>query len=200
MSFNLENYEDVDTRLHKFWEAQGKNGRIMTEIVYQHVNEQGRIDQIIVKATVLDENGIIATGYAEEVLTNYGVNKSSMVEVCETSAIGRALANSGYSAKGNRASRQEMEKVERSGGIDMSAQNYRMGNNAPSEKQRKYALQLMAGRDYLADEFKAERKITGTLNKSQTGEFITWLQERPITAAEIAQDGKPLMDLNWGKE
>ena len=33
------------------------------------------------------------------------------MENCETSAIGRALANAGYAAKGKRASREEMAKV-----------------------------------------------------------------------------------------
>lgn len=196
MSFNLDNYEDVDSRLHKFWAFQIKDGqvtgRISTEMVYQHVNGDGRIDQVIFKAWVSDENGVIATGYAEETLTNYGVNKTSMVENCETSAIGRALANAGYSSKGNRASRQEMEKVERSGGMDVSGSNYRINNQAPTEKQRKYAMQLMAGRDWLADEFKAERKIEGSLSKSQTADFITWLQDRPVTAADINRKNEPL--------
>lgn len=192
MSFNLDNYEDVDSRLHKFWEALESKGRISTEMVYQHLNDDGRIDQVIFKAWVSDENGVIATGYAEETLTNYGVNKTSMVENCETSAIGRALANAGYSSKGNRASRQEMEKVERSGGMNVSGSNYRMNNQAPTEKQRKYAMTLMAGRDWLADEFKAEHKIEGSLSKSQTADFITWLQDRPVTAADINRKNEPL--------
>ena len=124
MSFNLDNYEDVDSRLHKFWESN-PNGRISTEIVHMGEDQDGKLIQVIVKAEVwrhwriISENGIdaqgenpVATGYAEEQLTNYGVNKTSMVENCETSAIGRALANAGYSSKGSRASRQEMEKVE----------------------------------------------------------------------------------------
>lgn len=203
MSFNLDNYEDVDSRLHKFWE-HNVGGRIETEIVDMHRNADGQLDQIIVKATIWGalhwatdgKNGItnyiVASGYAEERLTNYGVNKTSMVENCETSAIGRALANAGYSSKGNRASRQEMEKVERSGGMDVSGSNYRMNNQAPTEKQRKYAMTLMAGRDWLADEFKAEHKIEGSLNKSQTADFITWLQDRPVTAADINRKNEPL--------
>mgnify|MGYP003647471979 FL=1 len=41
-----------------------------------------------------------------------GPQKSSALEVCETSSIGRALANAGYSGN-KRASREEMEKVQR---------------------------------------------------------------------------------------
>jgi hypothetical protein len=39
-------------------------------------------------------------------------NQSSALENCETSAIGRALANAGYSGN-KRTSREEMEKVQR---------------------------------------------------------------------------------------
>ena len=38
-------------------------------------------------------------------------NKTSALENCETSAIGRALANAGYSGSKNRASAEEMAKV-----------------------------------------------------------------------------------------
>jgi hypothetical protein len=52
-----------------------------------------------------------ATGLAEETVTSRGVNQTSALENCETSAIGRALANAGYAPKGKRASREEMTKV-----------------------------------------------------------------------------------------
>jgi hypothetical protein len=52
-----------------------------------------------------------ATGLAEETVTSRGVNQTSALENCETSAIGRALANAGYASKGKRPSREEMTKV-----------------------------------------------------------------------------------------
>jgi hypothetical protein len=52
-----------------------------------------------------------ATGFAFETITEKGVNSTSALENCETSAIGRALANAGFAAKGKRASREEMAKV-----------------------------------------------------------------------------------------
>jgi hypothetical protein len=51
------------------------------------------------------------TGFAEETVSTRGVNSTSALENCETSAIGRALANANYASKGKRPSREEMAKV-----------------------------------------------------------------------------------------
>jgi hypothetical protein len=57
----------------------------------------------------------VATGYAEEIKSDRGVNATSFVENCETSAIGRAIANCPLQApaSGPRPSRNEMQKVDR---------------------------------------------------------------------------------------
>jgi hypothetical protein len=62
-----------------------------------------------------DDNVPVATGYAEEIKSDRGVNATSFVENCETSAIGRAIANCPLQApaSGPRPSRNEMQKVER---------------------------------------------------------------------------------------
>jgi hypothetical protein len=58
---------------------------------------------------------LIGTGYAEEVRGAGNVNRTSHVENCETSAIGRALANCGMAGSDmtKRPSREEMSKVQR---------------------------------------------------------------------------------------
>ena len=107
--WNLENYETVEDRLIKFWK-ENPNGRIETELLEQTAS------RFIVKASVYrneSDEKVWATGLAEETVTARGVNQTSALENCETSAIGRALANSGYAAKGKRASREEMGKVVR---------------------------------------------------------------------------------------
>ena len=60
-----------------------------------------------------DDKVPVATGYAEEIKTDRGVNATSFVENCETSAIGRAIANCPLQApaSGPRPSRNEMQKV-----------------------------------------------------------------------------------------
>jgi hypothetical protein len=107
--FNLDNYETVEDRLVKFW-ADHTDGRINTSIHYYDDT------RILVRAEVyFDREDVrpVATGYAEELRGASPVNRTSHAENAETSAIGRALANCGYAAKGARPSREEMEKVQR---------------------------------------------------------------------------------------
>lgn len=117
MGFNLDDYDPVEERLAKFW-ADHPEGRVLTSLVSAGGGEY------IVRAEVYtnrDDDRPAASGYAQEVTTQKGVNSTSALENCETSAIGRALANSTYAAK-RRPSREEMEKVQRRAGPDLLAQ------------------------------------------------------------------------------
>ena len=105
--FNLADYETVEVRLEKFIKDY-PDFRIATEL------EVVEKDRYIVKAYLFKtaaDSVAWATGYAEEKVTDRGVNATSALEVCETSAIGRSLANAGYAAKGKRPSQSEMKKV-----------------------------------------------------------------------------------------
>ena len=105
--FNLADYETVEVRLEKFIK-DFSDFRIATEL------EVVEKDRYIVKAYLFktsSDSVAWATGYAEEKITDRGVNSTSALENCETSAIGRALANAGYAAKGKRPSQSEMKKV-----------------------------------------------------------------------------------------
>jgi hypothetical protein len=105
--FNLEDYETVEERLVKFWKEH-PDGRISTQIIEHTL--QRFIVQAAIYRTEVDAQAW-TTGFAEETVSTRGVNSTSALENCETSAIGRALANAGYVTKGKRPSREEMAKV-----------------------------------------------------------------------------------------
>jgi len=110
MAFNLADYETVESRLEKWWKDY-PDGRVATKL------EQASDTRYIVSAELFKTEADAkpcATGLASESISDRGVNSTSALENCETSAIGRALANAGYAAKGKRASREEMTKVVKS--------------------------------------------------------------------------------------
>ena len=106
--FNLNDYVMVNERIEKFYEKYPE-GSIQAEI---KTLEDG---MVVVKAYAYRdrEDAIPATGHAYEKEGQGYVNKTSFIENCETSAVGRALAMLGFDIKKSIASREEMEKVKR---------------------------------------------------------------------------------------
>jgi len=113
MAFDLSQYETVDTRIHKFWGEHKADGRIESRLIEVVRDDSGRPLQYLMEAQVWIGDRLAANGFAEEVVGGSPVNKTSALENCETSAIGRALANAGYSKEKFRASMTEMTKAER---------------------------------------------------------------------------------------
>ena len=112
--FNLNDYEPVEARLQKYL-SKYPDARVITKV--EHQDETRILIRAIIykNAEELEKKLPHATGFAEETRGEGYVNKTSHVENCETSALGRALANAGYSGNknGQRASREEMTKVQR---------------------------------------------------------------------------------------
>ena len=105
--FDLSDYQPVEERLSLFWKDH-PDGQIHTKLV------DTSSTRFIVEASIYRTEADLrpwTTGLAEETVQGRGVNATSALENCETSAIGRALANAGYATKGKRASREEMVKV-----------------------------------------------------------------------------------------
>ena len=109
MAFNLDDYEPVEARLEK-WHGVYPDGRIETEIL-EHSDTRFIVICKLFKTEA--DSKPCASGVASETITDRGVNATSALENCETSAIGRALANAGFAAKNKRPSRSEMDKVNR---------------------------------------------------------------------------------------
>jgi hypothetical protein len=109
--FNLAEYQTVQERVDLFWSRYSK-GRFNLELI------SITPEQVVFKAEVyLDKDDLYpaTVDYAEERLGSSPVNKTSFVENCATSALGRAISMLGgeFSPKGKRPSQQEMSKVQR---------------------------------------------------------------------------------------
>jgi len=113
--FNLADYETVAERITRFYK-DNPDGRIITRNITSATDRQ--ISTWVVQAYIYLSSGDQAanipkaTGLAFEIDGAGLAQKTSALEVCETSAIGRALANAGYSGD-KRATREEMSKVKR---------------------------------------------------------------------------------------
>lgn len=84
----LENYQTVAERLAQFWRDH-PNGRIKTQLV---AGESGYwVFRAEIYRDAADEHPV-STGTAHEVIGANSINKTSALEVCETSSVGRALA------------------------------------------------------------------------------------------------------------
>jgi hypothetical protein len=105
-NFNPEEYETVDSRIKRFY-SDHEDGKIVADLISSPDN----IETVVVKAYIFLGERLVATGLAFEQAGQGFVNKTSHLENCETSAIGRALANYNYSGD-KRPSREEMDKTQ----------------------------------------------------------------------------------------
>lgn len=184
---DLSDYVEVKDRIPLFYEDH-PDGRIVTDMV--HFDPP----LIVMKATLYrdHEPGTVplATGHAYEKEGEGYVNQTSYIENCETSAIGRALADAGYiggNGDAPRPSREEMEKVARMRGDD--------GEPKPAtDKQLGFIRGLM--KDKAIPEEHLERlksRLDEGMSKEHASKAIEWLQERP-DADESPEPGEPLSD------
>lgn len=103
-----KDYATVNERI-KAYRKVYPTGKIYTDI------EAIKDDYVRIKVEVTDENDrIIATGTASEVLTGDAkkdyINNTSLVENCETSAVGRALGFAGFGIDKAIASAEDIER------------------------------------------------------------------------------------------
>ena len=102
-------YAPVADRIALFYE-RFPAGRIITQLTMHNERE------VVFRASVYrteKSRTPAATGWASERIGDGDINTVACLENTETSAIGRALANLGFTASRNRPSLEEMEKAER---------------------------------------------------------------------------------------
>jgi len=193
----LDNYEPVAVRLDRlltYLRAQQLEPRIIT-----HMVSAPGADVCVFRAELWLGDTLFATGWAEEVRGVGNVNKTSHLENCETSALGRMCE--AYSPTANdwrkRPSREEMEKVFRADNSPPSTTGYKDHSNptanttvrgpmtgAASEKQIGY-IKGACKRDGIP----APVWVTG-LTKQQASDWIEQHKEG-IPAQRICQDMAP---------
>jgi hypothetical protein len=104
---SLKDYVEVNVRIERFYEKY-PNGRIITQLI-------SWVDGVVVmKAEVyrdLSDPVPSASGHAYEKEGSSFINKTSALENCETSAVGRALALLGFEIKKSVASKEEVENA-----------------------------------------------------------------------------------------
>lgn len=100
-----KNYVEVNQRIKAF-RMLYPEGSIQTEIL-SHEN-----GVVLMKANIIDEKGVLlGTGHAFEKESSSYINKTSYIENCETSAVGRALAMCGIGIDTSIRSAEEVENA-----------------------------------------------------------------------------------------
>lgn len=107
--FDLTRYAPVAERITQFYRAH-PGGRIVTELMSRSAQE------VVFRASVFrqaSDSDAAATGWASEREGDGDINAVACLENTETSAVGRALANLGFTASRLRPSAEEMAKAAR---------------------------------------------------------------------------------------
>jgi len=124
-------YVEVNERIKFFrQEEQYKNWGINTEFPMLTAEE------CLCRATITDNDGmVVAVGHAHENRAASNINKTSYVENCETSAVGRALAMLGIGIDTSIASANEVETaIEQQDEKPAAAKKKAPAKKAPAKK------------------------------------------------------------------
>jgi hypothetical protein len=197
VGFDLSSYEPVAERLDRWLNAKIAGYETSTNdyprVLTRMVSEPGA-DICVIRAELWLGENLIATGYAEEVRGAGNVNRTSHVENCETSAIGRALANCGMAGSDmtKRPSREEMSKVQRTSngpaverGTDPKMPSVTITQPAglASEKQVYFAASF-----YKKADREAPKQWLATLNKGEISALIDDLKAGKFPEPDTAEE------------
>ena len=162
-------YVEVNERIKFFrQEEQYKNWGILTEFPLLDS------EQALCQCTIRTPEGVVvAQGHAHEVRSASNINKTSYVENCETSAVGRALAMLGIGIDTSIASANEVE--------DAIAKQSEMVNNPHVQKLSK---KLDAPVENIMD--KAVSYIKGSTDKKKAFDAVMKKYEGDLSEKQVA--------------
>ena len=146
-----ERIKEVNSRINKV-DIKGKMYSLVNDrvLAFRELYPDGVIESdilsmnngvVVIKATIRDGDKVIATGLAYEKEGSTYINKTSYIENCETSAVGRALGFLGIGADESICSAEELVNAVTNQAVTPEEYGER-AISRPTEKQKKFLNNL----------------------------------------------------------
>lgn len=149
-----KDYAEVNQRIKAF-RMLYPMGTIETEMIS---NENG---MCIFRALIWDGENLLGTGTAYEKEGSTFINKTSYIENCETSAVGRALAMAGFGIDTSIASAEEVQNA-------IAQQNEKLEDKAPLiQKMHELIIERELDYDKVLRKFKVKKDVDMTIEQLQ---------------------------------
>ena len=185
------------SELHDTHGIPQRGGKVYTQVVHrmqalrEHYGLEVGVDtqlilddgqRVVMKAVITDNEGnILGSGFAEEIRGQGNVNKTSAIENCETSAVGRALASIGLSG-GEYASMNEMDGVGRKTQAQVSTPTH-----PPVDSQTE--------KPKLDWESWAQQACKDIHEIKDIHEFSQWRMKNDLALKEMKSQGLPFLEI-----
>lgn len=184
-------YAEVNERVKGF-RRLFPNGSISTQLISIDESDNGKV--CVFLATVADENGkTLATGTAYEKENSTYINKTSYIENCETSAVGRALGFLGIGIDTSIDSSKEVQNAIANQTTPQDAQKEQKRAEAQKKQDeadaRKYAVCLANISDKTADEWIEKAKEKYKTPNAVAKCLLKWFTAKSKEAEKAGSNG-----------
>jgi hypothetical protein len=182
-NFDLENYATVQERIAQFYQ-DFPTGSVRTFMV-KHDGPEVIFEARVFRSSEEAAMGVYTSGWAREIEGKQGdrpskINLTSHLENCESSAVGRALANLGYATDKKRPSREEMLKVARTREDHEALLEYikAVGPRIPEEAEILIGGKVRSLKGYvrenwttIKEQFRVARQVVDAVERSTGADF-----------------------------